>query len=104
MNGESLSEIFLDDPTDDIFSVVEAWELRAASSDCNNGSFEFNNSINETEVACKRQKLNASEDGQHRTSHITVERNRRKQMNEHIAVLRSLMPCFYVKRVCLIIS
>ncbi|XP_074319003.1 transcription factor SPEECHLESS [Silene latifolia] len=31
-------------------------------------------------------------------SHIAVERNRRKQMNEHISVLRSLMPCFYVKR------
>ncbi|XP_040381542.1 transcription factor SPEECHLESS-like [Oryza brachyantha] len=32
------------------------------------------------------------------TSHIAVERNRRKQMNENLAVLRSLMPCFYVKR------
>jgi hypothetical protein len=42
----------------------------------------------------------ASEDGAaNKTSHITVERNRRKQMNEHLAVLRSLMPCFYVKRV-----
>nr|WCO08319.1 hypothetical protein [Suaeda aralocaspica] len=33
-----------------------------------------------------------------KVSHITVERNRRKQMNEHLSVLRSLMPCFYVKR------
>ncbi|KAJ6792359.1 transcription factor SPEECHLESS [Iris pallida] len=39
-----------------------------------------------------------SEDGQQKISHITVERNRRKQMNEHLTVLRSLMPCFYVKR------
>ncbi|KAJ4875705.1 Transcription factor SPEECHLESS [Raphanus sativus] len=31
-------------------------------------------------------------------SHVNVERNRRKQMNEHLTVLRSLMPCFYVKR------
>uniref|UniRef100_A0A0E0CIP0 BHLH domain-containing protein n=1 Tax=Oryza meridionalis TaxID=40149 RepID=A0A0E0CIP0_9ORYZ len=37
-------------------------------------------------------------DGAAKMSHITVERNRRKQMNEHLAVLRSLMPCFYVKR------
>ncbi|KAJ4826000.1 hypothetical protein Tsubulata_027593 [Turnera subulata] len=37
-------------------------------------------------------------DGLQRMSHITVERNRRKQMNEHLSVLRSLMPCFYVKR------
>ncbi|XVF53446.1 hypothetical protein PTKIN_Ptkin05aG0100000 [Pterospermum kingtungense] len=50
----------------------------------------------------KRQKLASTEetnpDGQQRMSHITVERNRRKQMNEHLSVLRSLMPCFYVKR------
>ncbi|CAH1439046.1 unnamed protein product [Lactuca virosa] len=52
----------------------------------------------------KRQKLSLVEeggvisDGQQKVSHITVERNRRKQMNEHLTVLRSLMPCFYVKR------
>ncbi|KAE9613293.1 hypothetical protein Lal_00027611 [Lupinus albus] len=33
-----------------------------------------------------------------RMSHITVERNRRKQMNEHLAVLRLLMPESYVQR------
>ncbi|CAL5204017.1 unnamed protein product [Lathyrus oleraceus] len=60
----------------------------------------------ETEHKNKRQKLTPSllqeqiinSDGQQRVSHITVERNRRKQMNEHLSVLRSLMPCFYVKR------
>ncbi|KAJ9154371.1 hypothetical protein P3X46_027714 [Hevea brasiliensis] len=31
-------------------------------------------------------------------SHITVERNRRRQMSEHLKVLRSLTPCFYIKR------
>lgn len=41
------------------------------------------------------------QDGQQKMSHVTVERNRRKQMNEHLTVLRSLMPCFYVKRVYL---
>jgi len=35
-----------------------------------------------------------------RITHITVERNRRKQMNEHLAVLKSLMPESYVQRVC----
>jgi len=40
-----------------------------------------------------------AQDGQANVSHISVERNRRKQMNEHLSVLRSLMPCFYVKRV-----
>lgn len=33
-----------------------------------------------------------------RMTHITVERNRRKQMNEHLAVLRSLMPESYIQR------
>ncbi|KAJ1278841.1 hypothetical protein BS78_04G110200 [Paspalum vaginatum] len=40
----------------------------------------------------------AGDDGATKMSHIAVERNRRKQMNEHLAVLRALMPCFYVKR------
>ncbi|OIV96789.1 hypothetical protein TanjilG_18249 [Lupinus angustifolius] len=59
----------------------------------------------ETSPKSKRQKVftnteteEANQDGQQRISHITVERNRRKQMNEHLSVLRSLMPCFYVKR------
>lgn len=33
-----------------------------------------------------------------RMTHIAVERNRRKQMNEHLRVLRSLMPGSYVQR------
>ncbi|KAG6431236.1 hypothetical protein SASPL_109314 [Salvia splendens] len=33
-----------------------------------------------------------------RRTHIAVERNRRKQMNEHLRVLRSLMPSSYVQR------
>ncbi|XP_051127955.1 transcription factor FAMA [Andrographis paniculata] len=33
-----------------------------------------------------------------RMTHIAVERNRRKQMNEHLRVLRSLMPTSYVQR------
>uniref|UniRef100_A0A7N0U9P0 BHLH domain-containing protein n=1 Tax=Kalanchoe fedtschenkoi TaxID=63787 RepID=A0A7N0U9P0_KALFE len=31
-------------------------------------------------------------------SHIAVERNRRRQMNEHLRVLRSLTPSFYIKK------
>ncbi|KAI4342771.1 hypothetical protein MLD38_027355 [Melastoma candidum] len=31
-------------------------------------------------------------------SHVTVERNRRRRMNEHLKVLRSLTPYFYIKR------
>ncbi|KAK4838829.1 hypothetical protein QYF36_016742 [Acer negundo] len=49
-------------------------------------------------MASSLDEPNNSDSGQPRMSHITVERNRRKQMNEHLSVLRSLMPCFYVKR------
>ncbi|XP_076957802.1 transcription factor SPEECHLESS-like [Bidens hawaiensis] len=55
-------------------------------------------------VKRNRSKLSPVEDGgvnsdgQQKVAHIAVERNRRKQMNEHLAVLRSLLPCFYVKR------
>ncbi|KAK4350933.1 hypothetical protein RND71_030246 [Anisodus tanguticus] len=59
----------------------------------------------DTPSSSKKQKIGAViggiEDNQpqeNRISHITVERNRRKQMNEHLSVLRSLMPCFYAKR------
>lgn len=41
---------------------------------------------------------NKEEAEKQRMTHIAVERNRRKQMNEHLAVLRSLMPESYVQR------
>nr|BCY15833.1 transcription factor SPEECHLESS [Callitriche deflexa] len=74
-----------------------------------NAAFQdFDDTDNQFEVPkLKKQKITASasitsgeavEDGQQRISHITVERQRRKQMNDHLTVLRSLMPCFYVKR------
>ncbi|KAL8232109.1 hypothetical protein R6Q57_001887 [Mikania cordata] len=59
------------------------------------------------EECCMSKRLKLSvvdcggglDDKQHKVSdHIAVERNRRKQMNEHLSVLRSLMPCFYVKK------
>lgn len=52
----------------------------------------------------RRQRVckNKEEAETQRMTHIAVERNRRKQMNEHLAVLRSLMPESYVQRVLLI--
>ncbi|KAG6387758.1 hypothetical protein SASPL_152950 [Salvia splendens] len=117
MGTQDLSEFFKESElTDDIFSILEASDCNSPSMMrfdlSNDESFEFPKSpFLESEMAaaeaspkCKRQKLMSAaatsvEDGQPRTSpHISVERNRRKQMNEHISVLRSLMPCFYVKR------
>ena len=45
------------------------------------------NSKNKEELECQRM------------THIAVERNRRKKMNEYLAVIRSLMPASYVQRV-----
>ncbi|KAJ7278595.1 hypothetical protein O6H91_13G066300 [Diphasiastrum complanatum] len=41
---------------------------------------------------------NSQEVESQRQTHIAVERNRRKQMNEHLSILRSLMPGSYVLR------
>lgn len=107
---------------DDIFSILEALdgvsdfnpvdEVGMLVSQKFNSSSVFQESETEFEVSpkCKKQKVIATAsmeveiDGQQRISHITVERNRRKQMNEHLTVLRSLMPSFYVKRVSVLSS
>lgn len=45
-----------------------------------------------------KSKKNQEEIENQRMTHIAVERNRRKQMNEYLSVLRSLMPESYVQR------
>ncbi|CAN4108702.1 unnamed protein product [Withania somnifera] len=45
-----------------------------------------------------RTKKNEEEIENQRITHIAVERNRRKQMNEYLSVLRTLMPESYVQR------
>lgn len=45
-----------------------------------------------------RSSKNKEELENQRMTHIAVERNRRKQMNEYLAILRSLMPPSYVQR------
>lgn len=62
----------------------------------------------EEEVVVERKKRrrrsrsckNEEEVESQRMTHIAVERNRRKLMNEYLAVLRSIMPPSYVQRVC----
>lgn len=51
-----------------------------------------------------RSTKNKEEIENQRMTHIAVERNRRKQMNEYLAVLRSLMPSSYVQRVSFLLS
>ncbi|CAI8605614.1 unnamed protein product [Vicia faba] len=96
---------------EDLFSVLENLEnfndFPIITNDQNSKTSLTTPQDSETEPSqkCKRQKIAPSSvfnepnsDGQHRMSHITVERNRRKQMNEQLSILKSLMPCFYVKR------
>ncbi|GAA0170982.1 basic helix-loop-helix transcription factor [Lithospermum erythrorhizon] len=50
----------------------------------------------------KRRRMKPSKNKEElenqRMTHITVERNRRKQMNDYLAIIRSLMPPSYVQR------
>lgn len=59
-----------------------------------------NGKANENKKKRKRTRIKSNEEVENqRMTHIEVERNRRKQMNEHLLVLRSLMPSSYVQRV-----
>ncbi|KAJ4957267.1 hypothetical protein NE237_014050 [Protea cynaroides] len=85
----------------DLFSILETLE----------SAMDFDETtvlVSPNVGAHKRQKLsepstettvtNNPDELQQRMTHITVERNRRKHLNDHLSVLRSLVPCFYVKR------
>ncbi|KAJ6677271.1 hypothetical protein OIU85_010438 [Salix viminalis] len=103
-------------PFDEAFAsskeIEETTRLVSQKSSSSTALQDFDETNNELETSPKSKKRKSAAsaaaiassdqegnpDGQHRVSHITVERNRRKQMNEHLSVLRSLMPCFYVKR------
>ncbi|XP_076948065.1 transcription factor SPEECHLESS-like [Bidens hawaiensis] len=123
MVGESFSLPDFVEPStavtspDDIFSILEALEgvsdeymtlTPLDETDCGVGLDQLVSPKSKVEAfspRTKRQKVslpleegNENSDGPLKTNHVTVERNRRKQMNENLAVLRSLMPCFYVKR------
>lgn len=106
---ESLEHIPEFPPFDEtLFSPKGSEEKTRLVSQKSTSSSTRHDSETELEASpVKRRKLSeqaptseeVGQDGQQRIMHITVERNRRKQMNEHLAVLRTLMPPFYVKRV-----
>ncbi|XLU62180.1 hypothetical protein S245_021389 [Arachis hypogaea] len=95
-NNTLLSETFLNTTQfggGDLFSILESLE------DLNSPPPPPRKRQKVT-VSASEEENNNNADGEERvlSSHITVERNRRKQMNHHLSVLRSLMPSFYVKR------
>ncbi|WOL20368.1 transcription factor SPEECHLESS [Canna indica] len=88
---------------EDLFSILETLEDAINSDGLVSGLLDTKVEEDTIYKAAKKWKLSALDtggvqDGLQKTSHITVERNRRKQMNEHLSVLNSLMPCFYAKR------
>ncbi|KAL0548031.1 hypothetical protein IC582_012470 [Cucumis melo] len=65
----------------------------------NNNNNNNNNNGNNNNKRKRGRTVKTSEEVEsQRMTHIAVERNRRKQMNEHLRVLRSLMPGSYVQR------
>ncbi|XP_021896891.1 transcription factor FAMA isoform X2 [Carica papaya] len=68
--------------------------------DQDHDNIQNKNTVNEGKNKRKRPRtIKTSEEVEsQRMTHIAVERNRRKQMNEHLRVLRSLMPGSYVQR------
>lgn len=65
---------------------------------CNNNNIGTNKkNSNGKRKRARTTKTNEEAETQ-RMTHIAVERNRRKQMNEHLRVLRALMPNTYVQR------
>lgn len=63
-------------------------------------------SIIPTRSRSKKRRIKTSKNKEEienqRMTHIAVERNRRKQMNEYLSILRSLMPQSFVQRVLFI--
>ncbi|KAK8508884.1 hypothetical protein V6N13_090834 [Hibiscus sabdariffa] len=78
----------------------EATDNVNGSSSCGGG--EGSAAVETASTRPKRRRLktrkNKEEIENQRMTHIAVERNRRRQMNEYLSVLRSLMPESYVQR------
>jgi hypothetical protein len=75
-------------------------EINRVSEENNNVSVQVVQENNNKKRKRPRSVKTSEEVESQRMTHIAVERNRRKQMNEHLRVLRSLMPGSYVQRVC----
>ncbi|TKY56291.1 Transcription factor bHLH96 [Spatholobus suberectus] len=89
-------------------TVKEQWDSHSSPEACTvdqslPGAFPPPPSSTEATTSRRKRRRtksakNKEEIENQRMTHIEVERNRRKQMNEYLAVLRSLMPPSYVQR------
>ncbi|KAI3685972.1 hypothetical protein L1987_79641 [Smallanthus sonchifolius] len=80
------------------------WDPKSSPEDCTGGNIKIESPTAAVAAAGRKKRRrtksckNKEELENQRMTHITVERNRRKQMNEYLAVIRSLMPSSYVQR------
>lgn len=79
-----------------IENLIEEGDVSTLSSEANGKQVEMENKSRKRRrtKSCK----NKEEVENQRITHIAVERNRRKQMNEYLSILRSLMPSSYAQR------
>ncbi|KAF9610811.1 hypothetical protein IFM89_025052 [Coptis chinensis] len=88
----------------DLFSLGYDFGLKEEEGTCNTSLLTEAPATTSTSTNSRRKRRrtkinkNKEEVETQRMTHIVVERNRRKQMNEYLAVLRSLMPASYVQR------
>lgn len=83
---------------DDHVKEFEGWGLNSAPS-VENGGVRVEKVAERKRRRRARSCKNKEEVENQRMTHIAVERNRRKLMNEYLAVLRSIMPPACVQRV-----
>ncbi|XP_068330761.1 transcription factor SPEECHLESS-like [Pyrus communis] len=95
-DDDQLLSVFSSSPKD-LSSSADQTEFDETNSPPKTKRLKLSSAATPTATATTTTTNSSDQDGG-RMSHITVERNRRKQMNDHLTVLRSLMPCFYVKR------
>ncbi|KAK7275449.1 hypothetical protein RIF29_16566 [Crotalaria pallida] len=81
-------------------------ERKMSYDECNNHHAIIGNHKSQVTTTIKERKKrkrtrpskNKEDVENQRMTHIAVERNRRRQMNDHLSVLRSLMPPSYIQR------
>ncbi|KAI3444346.1 hypothetical protein Pfo_001011 [Paulownia fortunei] len=92
--------------THEIFGANSTESKEKLSSECNHKCLREGNSGDQSTIRWREKRKrkrgsatgNKEEAENQRMTHIAVERNRRRLMNEHLTTLRSLMPPFFVQR------
>ncbi|KAK8693674.1 hypothetical protein V6N13_071246 [Hibiscus sabdariffa] len=96
-------------PSSSCFQVLSSMsdqdQPKSATADNNLGSSLLKNCTESPPITRERRKRkrkkvakNKEEVESQRMTHIAVERNRRRQMNDYLSSLRSLMPPYYIQR------